>query len=334
MYLDKIISATEQARTTSLLNEVVAENPNANGSNEFLFFLKPELLLDTPGLNTHQILEMIFEKIVSSGLTVKNVRVLSAGYLSKHGIIAQHYGVINQIANDAKGAASEGAQQTFEAIFGESFADAPVLGGLEIIDRFPEFSPTSLDYLWQNTKAEKLAGGTYAGSITLDGEAIYLVNGFHARQLEHFTQSGRSIVALTLTGDTDWADARQSFIGATSPEAAQTGSIRRTLLDNIESYGLKAVTSSWNGVHLSAGPVEGLVELIRYQSDFENQNILTAQDFSFGRELIKAFGPEKTAWILENPNLETSNGSISIFDLTEEKNAEEAIQLLHNCLPA
>lgn len=334
MDLDKIISATHQARTTTLFNQEVDENPNASGLHEFLFFIKPELLLDTPGLDTCQILEMISDKIISFGLSVKNVRVLSAGYLSKHGIIAQHYGVINQIASNAKTAVSEGAKQTFETIFGEPFSSAPVLGGLEIIEHFPEFSPASLDYLWQNTKAEKLAGGTYAGSIMLDGEPIYLVNGFHARQLEHFTKPGRSIVAITLTGDIDWIEARQSFIGATSPNDARTGSIRRTLLDNMKNYGLKAVNSSWNGVHLSAGPIEGLSELIRYQSDFETQSILTPQDFSFGRELVEKFGIEKTASILKNPNVETPDGNISVFDLTEEKNASEAHQLLRNAFLA
>ncbi|WP_178932449.1 hypothetical protein [Oceaniferula marina] len=334
MHLDNILSSIDQARTTDLFNQMVDESPDAQGSNEFLFFIKPELLLDTPGLDTRQIMAMIFEKITAFDLTVKNARVLSAGYLSKHGIIAQHYGVINQIARDVQTAASDGAKQTFESIFGEPFSSAPVLGGLEIIARFPELSAVSLDYLWQNTKAEKLAGGTYASSITLDGEAIYLVNGFHPRQLEHFTQPGRCIVALTLTGDISWKEARQSLIGATAPDAAQTGSIRRTLLDNMEAYGLKAVNSSWNGVHLSAGPIEALTELIRYQSDFEQQNILTAEDFSFGRDLVETFGAEKTASILANPNVETADGAISVFDLTEEKNTAEALELLQDSFSA
>lgn len=328
MLLESIISATQQARSASILNQVVTDNADITGRNEFLFFVKPELLVDEPGLHTRQVLEMIFDKIDAFGLKVKNARVLSAGYLDKHGIIAQHYGVINQIASHAKDSISEAGKQKFEAIFGESFDSAPILGGLEIMDRFDGFTAEALDYVWQNVTFQKLAGGTYAMKMKIDGEPIYLVNGFHARQLEHFTKNGRCIVALTLCGDIDWSIARRSFIGATCPEDAEVGSIRRTLLDNVDAFGLKAVTPSWNGVHLSAGPIEGLVELIRYQSDFDSENKRRACDFSFGQKLIETFGRDKTEWLLHNPNVETKQGVISVFDLTEEKNASEALDLL------
>lgn len=328
MRLEPILEAVKKAEVSTIYNELITENPGAMGANEFLFFVKPEIFLKDPAPNTRQILEMVFDKIESFGLKVKNARVLNAGYLEKHGIIAQHYGVINQIASDAKGKVSEGGKQRFQEIFGESFEKSNILGGLEILKNYPGLNAEALDYVWQNIKFEKLAGGTYALKMKLDGTPIYLVNGFHARQLEHFTKPGRCILVCTITGDLSWQEARGAFIGATCPADAKSGSIRKTLLENVDVFALPAVTPSWNGVHLSAGPVEGLVELIRYQSDLESGKTLAASDFQFGQQLTTAFGAEKTEWILGNPDVEYEGSSISIFDLTEEKDAAEALELL------
>ena len=47
-------------------------------------------------------------------------------------------------------------------------------------------------------------------------------------------------------------------IFSSNPIKANKGSIRKTLLDNKDLYGLKEVSQGANGVHLSAGAVEGL----------------------------------------------------------------------------
>lgn len=326
MFRDSILQAVQRTRSAKSYHEVVADVPEASGSNEFLFFVKPELLLDDSKLQSEAILDLILEKVDAFGLAIRSARVLSAAYLDKHGIIAQHYGVINQIAKDAKSALSASARDRFEALFGEPFAQAAVWGGLEIMDRYPGFTPESLDYLWQNGSFQKLAGGTYALPIKIDGSPLYLVNGFHARQLKHFTGAGRCIVVFALVGDLDWAVARSEFVGATCPADAAPGSIRRTLLEQASELGLQAVTPSWNGVHLSAGPIEGLIELIRYQSDFESGKVLSVDDFALGRELVQRFGESTTQWLLGNPELSTDKGKVSVFDLTEEQNATAAVE--------
>jgi hypothetical protein len=51
-------------------------------------------------------------------------------------------------------------------------------------------------------------------------------------------------------------------------------------------------------------------------------------DFSFGNNLAATFGLEKAAEIAANKNLIIDGKTISIFDLTEEKDSDEAIGLL------
>jgi len=99
-------------------------------------------------------------------------------------------------------------------------------------------------------------------------------------------------------------------------------------LQNREKFGLHAVSSSWNGFHLSAGPVEGLVELMRYSSDYSAGNIRRYTDFNFGKMMAETFSPATIESILHNASIEAEGKMISVFDLTEEKNSREASEIL------
>jgi len=326
---ENIASAITQAREEYLTHRIVYqdEKPLVK-KNEFLFFIKPEITLPGRGIQLEKILDFILNKTKAYNLDIRNVKVLAAKYLQKYDIIAQHYGVINQISRNAKAIISKEGKEKFESLYKCPLDEATVMGSIEFIEKYDTFSPRALDYLWQNGDMKKLAGGTYVTTLNLDGEEVFLVNGFHPRQLEHFTASGRSIVTFTLAGDLDWETARSSFIGATNPVNAKEGSIRRELMEKKEEFGLQAINSSWNGVHLSAGPVEGLVELIRYNSDFETGKILEPNDFDFGKNLARYFNPAEIEKILNNAILEKDGKKMTVFDLTEEQNADEAVVLL------
>lgn len=328
-----ISESVEKARNQEVLIEEIYNDSSAKtGKNEFLFFIKPEVLDRAGGVKTDLVLKLILDKIDEFGLTVHNAKVLSARYLEDHNIIAQHYGVINKIAKDAVHNLSEGAKEKFQEFFGSPVTELKVLGGLEVIEQYPDFNAFSLDYLWQNLENRKLAGGTYAEVIKVDDETLYVINGFHPRQLKHFTEKGRSIVVMTLSGDLDWSVARSGLIGATNPAAAQSGSIRRSFLDNKEALGLADVGQGTNGVHLSAGPVEALVELRRYNSDFSVAGgEIDLTGFSFGKALWETFG-EKMEDIANNINVTVDGKTTSIFDLTEEKNSDEALEVLKQAL--
>jgi hypothetical protein len=165
----------------------------------------------------------------------------------------------------------------------------------------------------------------------VEGKDIYLINGFHPKQLMHFTEKGRSIVSLTLAGNTDWKTARNDFIGKTNPSDANPGSLRRELLDRKQEFGLSVVSSSQTGFHLSAGPVEGLAELMRYCSDYESEKLKSPDDFRFGRQLKPYFSEQEIGLICSNHLVEYQGGKIRTFDLTEEKNSSEAVKMLKEC---
>jgi hypothetical protein len=137
----------------------------------------------------------------------------------------------------------------FRTEFGRNTEQITLMGSLEFLQQFPDFTPDSLNDLWQNSKAVKLAGGTYCAMVKAVNREIYLINGFHPKQLIHFTEKGRSIVTFTLTGNLDWKDARNNFIGKTNPVDAAEGSLRNELLIKQKELGLQSVSASRNGFH-------------------------------------------------------------------------------------
>lgn len=327
--INQIIDAIGKAQQGALYQTIYTGD--ASGQNEFVCFVKPELTLLNTGLQHAKILDIVMEGIKHFGFGIKSINVLSADYLAKYNIIAQHYGVINSIASNAKAALSQGARDKFASIYGVSVDDANVLGGIEFGNKFPALSPFALDVLWQNTGSQKLAGGTYCAEIKVDGELHYVINGFHSRQLAHFTDAGRSIVVFHLASDINWDNARQNFIGTTNPHTAAAGSLRNTFLLRQAELGIPEVSQGMNGIHLSAGPIEGLVELVRFCSDYsQTGKEKTAKDFAFGQALAATLGNEKTAKILDNCNVLFDGKMQSVFDITEEKNTADALQILQS----
>jgi hypothetical protein len=297
--------------------------------NEFLFFIKPEITLASETIKLERILDLIYTRISSFGFVIHTSKILAAPYLDKYNIIARHYGVINQIASNALAHMSASAKSKFGELYGLAVDEAHVLGGIEFLEKFPAYSAADLADLWRNSDFQKLAGGTYCVRFVHEGEVVFLINGFHPMQLKHFIEDNRSIVVMTLSGDTSWRVARNDFVGATMPANANRGSLRREFLDKQAELGLAGISPSMNGVHLSAGPVEALVELRRYNSDFSDPSkILKWQDFSFGRKLLAYFSEEAVEKITSNAVLRGEEVTVSVFDLTEETDSDEAIQRL------
>lgn len=331
--INQIINSVKESQIEQLYyKQLFSDKDTVPGKNEFLFFIKPEITIKSGTINYEKILTLILNKINEYELIIHDVKILSAKYLFDYNLIAEHYGVINKLSNNARKYLSQEAIATFERIFNKPANKVEILGSFEFLKYYPDLSLEIFDYFNQNIKSEKIAAGTYVQKISVDSKEIFLINGFHPRQIEHFTAKGRSIVTFTLSGNLNWKIARNNFIGKTNPSDAKEGSIRNELLIQKEDLGLAMVSSSRNGVHLSAGPVEGLVELIRFNSDFSENQVKTIQDHSFGKMLAEKFSDEEIKCFLNNCNMKQEDKIISVFDLTEEADSEEAIEKLKNAM--
>lgn len=330
---DKILKAVASAQTTPTgrVSLYTADNTSPDGyANEMLFFIKPELTRSCAmPINLGAILDLIFPQLEKYGMKILDVTLLGAQYMRESGAIASHYGVINRIANNAVAAMSATAKDTFKAKFGQSVEEAKPLGAFELIKLYPFLNAESLDMVWQNAQGfTKLAGGTYCKTVEFDAQTFRLVNGFHPRQLAHFEEEGRSIVTFRLVTNTDWATARNDLIGATNPEKANAGSLRRTFLEKKEELGLEEVSQGINGVHLSAGPIEGLAELCRFSGVNLQSDIMGMQGFLLGKHLLASADETTIRTILSDSSLTVNGKSLSVFEATEEQNTADALETL------
>jgi hypothetical protein len=178
--------------------------------------------------------------------------------------------------------------------------------------------------LFSNAKVSRLGAGTYAGQVRIDGSTVVILNGFHPRQLSFFTAPDAVCAFLHGSSPTDWEVLRTQLIGATDPSQAAAESLRGILYADPASFGLSTVNSNFNGVHMSAGPLEGLGELDRFFGEVQQ-----VTDWSFARTLAAAgASPDAVLELLENPVIETDGERGTAFDLTEGVNPEPAATLL------
>jgi hypothetical protein len=303
------------------------EMGDCSGAHQFVLFLKPEITALHLGVDLPAVIRMVLERLTSFEVSVHAMRALPAAYLASHSIMDQHYGVINSISKQGASALTEAARENLHTTFAEELqAGANVLGGHQFLDVHPEFSPLALSTLNDNIGTTKLGGGSYCMKLDVLGQLYLLLNPFHAYQLVPYTSPGRAIIVLECRASRDWADLRGKLTGTTNPATAAAGSIRGELLARQQEFRIPAVNQGNNGVHLSAGPLEGMVELQRFFTDHESGKTLDWSDTVFGNQLKQAgLSDEQLCGLAQNPEVTYHGETASAFDLTEEVNAVDAL---------
>lgn len=323
-----IISAFKRVTSGEKDSEFVVPYSTAPAdTNQFLFFLKP----DATTANTEYILKLALDVLANAGVKFGAVRVVGGPYLDQHNIMVEHYGVISKISKEGYSIISDAAKANFEKNFAEDIKKAGYpLGGHQWLEKNPDFTPLALTTVNDNIGTTRLAGGTYLCKFKLLGETQLVLNPFHAYQLVPFVKKGNALIVFECQSEKPWEVLRTNLCGATNPEKAETGSIRAELLKNKAATGMIDVNMSSNGVHMSAGPLEGLVELQRFLSEGEK---VALTSLSFGAHLKNlGFSEEQIANLAQNPNATLDGKSESVFDMTEEKSHDESGQILKKAL--
>ena len=301
---------------------------DAPAGNEFVIFSKPELGRLT-GADLDKVWDLFASSFAAHGVQVHATKIVTGAELESSGAMASHYGVINQISRLGRSALTEATEAALAEQYATELADgAEVLGGHQFLESYPEFSPYALGVLFANLSVGRLGPGTYAAVANVDGQTVVILNGFHPRQLSFFTADDTVCAFLHGSSDTAWESLRADLIGTTDPSKADAASIRGTLFADPAGFGLATVSYNFNGVHMSAGPLEGLVELARFFGG-------SVEDYTFAGALAGAgVSADGIAALAENPTLEAGGERGSAFDLTEGVDAGPAATLLADAKPA
>jgi hypothetical protein len=311
------------ASVEAAVTERFGRGTGTPAGNEFVIFSKPELgRLGDEHLATAW--DLFASSFAEHEVRVHRVAIKTGPELEAAGVMQQHYGVINQISREGRPALTEAADEALQQAYGDALAGAEVLGGHQFLDRYPELGAYALGMLFANAKVERLGPGTYAAQVRMDADTVIVLNGFHPRQLGFFTAADTTCAFLHGSSTTDWDVLRSELIGATDPAKAAAGSIRGRLRAEPAAYGLSTVNSNFNGVHMSAGPLEGLGELDRFFGEVQD---VTGWTFAAA---LRGAGLSDTGLpgLLANPVISAGGERGTAFDLTEGLNAEPAAQLL------
>ena len=153
----------------------------------------------------------------------------------------------------------------------------------------------------------------------------FVINGFYMSMREKFTKADAKIHYYVVEWDGDkvsWEDFRGKVLGATDPETAEVGSVRRMILDKWQELGLTSCPNVGdNGVHASASPFEALSERMNWLG-------AKLEEDSFGKQMLAAGIPAETimAWT-KDPQIELSGSKQSCFDSMEDTNSSDCLAI-------
>lgn len=291
---------------------------------EYCLFLKPELFSDSADLSLA--LDIISSRLPAD-TEVAGAAVLPGEYLRRHDLMAQHYGTINRVSTKGIQAITTDVADQIKAEFGAN-EDTQILGAHEFLIQYPEYVASTLNAINDEPgKSKKIASGTYAIQLEVAGTSIIVLNGFHPAQLAMYYEPGIAILVLALRQSGDWSELRQQITGSTDPSKAPSGSIRGQLYARQKELGVD-ISRLKNGIHVSAGPIEGMSELARYFTDWDVPTMVNATDTCFGQEVTDAFGQSVTEKVASNPIVHYKDKGTWLFDLTEEMNPAPVLDMI------
>ena len=298
----------------------------AGWQNELLLFMKPELFMVSDPAHIRQSAQLVLAKLAEYQVEVHGVMLVGGQFLADQQIMDRHYGYINKLSKGAsKILSAEDRQKIAAALNLASLDGVPLYGGHEYLQKYPAETITQLDQVWFSKKSIKIRSGFYIQLYEKDGAPFILVDGFHPAQLDHFTNPSHRTALFLVHSNSPWKALRNDMVGNTYPEKAGPASIRGSFYANPPLYGLDKVDISANGVHLSAGPYEGVFEIRNFFSSLYPAGQcplpLLAQ-----RLVASGLSEAEALQVAGNPPVTVGEKATDLFSATEDLDTPEAIQ--------
>jgi hypothetical protein len=296
--------------------------------NELLLFVKPELLMVEDPQAIKNSLELVFAKLAEFKAQVDGMMLVGGRLLEQYEIMNRHYGYINLLSRKASEIIDPADRQKVFEMLNLSPSDAgayTLLGGHEYLKRYPGEDVYQLNQLWHTKKSLKLRSGFYFEAYEKGPDKLILINAFHPVQLAHFTEASHRILLVLVHSNSGWPALRDEMIGVTFPEKALPESIRGTLYANPRKFGLEAVGIGNNGVHLSAGPFEGMFEIQNFLGSILKSDPQARPPLLLKKMMAKGMGFDEALGALKNPPLEANGRATDLFSATENMDSDEAI---------
>lgn len=303
-------------------------------TSQLILMIKPELLDLSSGVDVPQVLELVGRHMERLGLRDHAMTVHSAAALQRDRAIESHYIILNRVSRLGPEALAESATQRLEA-FARTHGDEPgiALGGHAFLEQHQDFSAHALETICRNTETVKLGNGAYANRFLLDGERQIVLNAFHPQQLARFYRPGNAFLVVECRSELTWIEIRRRFIGETDPSEAAPQTLKALLHERARSLGLRGFSIGLNGVHVSPGPIDGMLSVLRFFRSASGDPLRPA-DTALGSVLVESGWTDAQITALESRTTRGSDGlEAPLIEITEDMSWPDALDLIGKMSP-
>ncbi|MFI9382474.1 hypothetical protein [Kutzneria sp. NPDC052558] len=290
------------------------------GGTHFVTMLKPEVLAaETAAVSLTEAVRVLAD----GDVTVLRCAVMPARDYGELGFLLAHYPRLHRVAADGERALSTAARRELDALR-QRFDATTVVGAYEVAAHDPELTAASVETRCRQAGIHKLGSGSYASVIELHGRAAVVLNGFVPALAAGYLDSPASVGLIECHSTREIADLRANLLGSLNPNAAAPTSLRGALAAALGGRPGIALSEGRNGVHLSAGHLEGMVQAWRYFTAADGHGL---DHTPLGRSLAEA-GVPTAAFAADHNIVDESGDLVSPHGATEDLGRDEVVNLL------
>lgn len=299
-------------------------SPVPAGHSRFVTMVKPEAV--APGWAAAT-LGAVLAGLDAGGVQVHRWAVEPASRFLARGMLARHYPRLHRIAAEGTSALCDSAHERLTSFCAE--------GGLEVhealtpYDAFvldADLDPAALEASLRDAGVEKLGPGSYVSAVLVGGRRRPVLNGFVPMMGERHRVRDSGVAVVECTSEREIADLRDHVLGTLDPASAARGTLRSRVAEAVADGGGEPLSEGRNGVHLSAGHLEGVFQAWHYIGAPCGEDL----DVSvLAPGLSGPFDRSRVLSLTTDPNLLVGDGSsISPFGVTEGLPRDRVAELL------
>ncbi|WP_141725163.1 hypothetical protein [Micromonospora pallida] len=237
----------------------LVRKPAPDSGSHVVVLVKPELL----GAAAEEAMTEVVRVLGSGEVDILRCAVMPAADFSARGALLRHYPRLHRVAADGAAALAGDARRALEALTATS-GRLDVLGAYAALDHDANLSAATLETRCREAGITKLGSGSYASTVEVLGRPIVVLNGFLPALADAYRQDRGALVGLLeCHSDREVGDLRSGLLGALHPGQAAPGSLRGAAGAVAGRHGIE-LSEGRNGVHLSAGHLEGMLQAWRY----------------------------------------------------------------------
>mmetsp|Transcript_28479 Transcript_28479/g.42246 ORF Transcript_28479/g.42246 Transcript_28479/m.42246 type:complete len:446 (+) Transcript_28479:86-1423(+) len=224
---------------------------------------------------------------------------ISSDLIQEGNLVEKQFKLLAHHAMFRSGSSVDISNDDFKAAFGEDLQlvknEKRIYNAREALSGLA-CNPRGLEQAWREAEKDSSKGkihcfgpDCYCGNLELNGDNVYVMNGFFMTMREEYVEAGASTHAYVIQWNADtlsWKDFINKAIGAADPFKALPDSLRKIIFEKYQMLGMSTQPSLANDcIHASASPLEGLAERIHWCSKKVHQD-------EYGRILLGKGIPE------------------------------------------